>query len=119
MFTVFGKCTIKNSVTAMLHSQARYCSMSTVSDLVLMEPWSASKESITKITMNNAKKRNCLSSEMMRALISNLQKANAQSHCQVIVLHGNGPILSAGHDLKELLSASQNGDQSRLQQVFQ
>ena len=113
MFGMFGKC--RNTASTVFHSQVRYCSMS--NDLVLMEPWSASKESITKITMNNPKKRNCLSSEMMRALISNIQAANSQSSTQVIVLNGNGPILSAGHDLKELLAASKDGDQSKLQQV--
>ena len=84
-----------------------------------MEPWNEGSNAITKITMNNPKKRNCLSLEMMEALTSKINVANAANNIQVIVLNGNGPILSAGHDLKELLAASQNNDKQKLQHIFE
>lgn len=87
-------------------------------DLVLMEPWNECNNAITKITVNNPKKRNCLSLEMMNKLISKINLASAANNIQVIVINGNGPILSAGHDLKELLTASQNNDREKLEEIF-
>ena len=115
---MLSKFATHKSIRASALFSARFCSSNIQNDLVLLEPWSSECKAITKITMNNPKKRNCLSTDMMQQLTNRINEANILDQTQVIVLNGNGPIFSAGHDLKELLSASQNNEQEKLQNIF-
>src|SRR5258705_13354018 len=58
----------------------------------------------TTITMNRPDRRNALSSEHM-AELTDAFRAAAASDTRGIVLAGNGPVFSAGHDFRETLGA--------------
>jgi enoyl-CoA hydratase/carnithine racemase len=58
---------------------------------------------IAVITMNRPEKRNALSLNMMRELDGALAAAGQDAAARAIVLRGEGPAFSAGHDLRELL----------------
>jgi enoyl-CoA hydratase/carnithine racemase len=72
------------------------------SDLVLEE---ATVGGILRLTMNDMKRRNALSEEMMAALTSAFYQAELDSSVRVIVLAANGPAYSAGHDLKQITAS--------------
>ena len=57
--------------------------------------------------------RNALSLKMLRALRSELEAATADDAVRVIVLEGEGPAFSAGHDLKEITMHRADADQGR------
>lgn len=54
------------------------------------------------LTLNRGKQRNPLSSQMIGALTETLSAAYADDSVRVIVITAEGPVFSAGHDLKEL-----------------
>ncbi|MFQ5407082.1 MAG: enoyl-CoA hydratase [Anaerolineales bacterium] len=54
------------------------------------------------VTMNRGKKRNSLSTDLMRALTAELERQSARPECRVILLRAAGPAFCAGHDLREL-----------------
>ncbi|HET7405948.1 MAG TPA: enoyl-CoA hydratase-related protein [Mycobacteriales bacterium] len=58
----------------------------------------------TTITMNRPQRRNALSLEHMRELIDAFARAG-ESDALGIVLAGNGPVFSAGHDFADVVSA--------------
>ncbi|MEO6834299.1 MAG: enoyl-CoA hydratase [Candidatus Tumulicola sp.] len=58
---------------------------------------------IVVLTMNRAERRNALSLEMMRELDDALAAAAREPGARVVILRGEGPAFSAGHDLRELL----------------
>lgn len=58
---------------------------------------------VAVITMNHPEKRNALSLSMMRELEGALAAAGQDAAVRAIVLRGEGPAFSAGHDLRELL----------------
>lgn len=58
---------------------------------------------IRTITLNNPKKRNCLSLEMMKEFDKYLSDADK---LRIVILRASGSVFSSGHDLKELASAS-------------
>ena len=55
------------------------------------------------LTMNRPERRNALSLEMMLELDSALEAAGRETEARAVVLCGNGPAFSAGHDLRELI----------------
>ena len=55
------------------------------------------------ISMNRPEKRNALSLNMMRELDAALAEAGEDAAVRAVVLRGEGPAFSAGHDLRELL----------------
>ena len=61
-------------------------------------------DGIASITMTRADKRNALSLGMMRELIRAFTAAASHSATRAIVLRGEGPAFSAGHDLSELIA---------------
>eukprot|EP00112_Aurelia_sp_Birch-Aquarium-sp1_P013073 Seg2760.1 transcript_id=Seg2760.1/GoldUCD/mRNA.D3Y31 product="Enoyl-CoA hydratase domain-containing protein 3 mitochondrial" protein_id=Seg2760.1/GoldUCD/D3Y31 len=63
------------------------------------------KGGICHITLQNVKKRNSLSVSMLDELKKNLTEAGGKQETQVIILSANGPVFSAGHNLKELLAS--------------
>ncbi len=65
--------------------------------------------SVAAITMNRPERRNALSVAMMTDLIGALRGLAAQPQTRAIILAGNGPAFSAGHDLRELVGRDING----------
>eukprot|EP00794_Sanderia_malayensis_P011875 gene11875-13107_t len=61
-------------------------------------------EGVYHITLDNVKKRNSLSMSMLEQLKKNLNVISKKEDAHVIILSSNGPVFSAGHNLKELLS---------------
>jgi|TARA_B110000305_G_C19376074_1_gene607040 enoyl-CoA hydratase/carnithine racemase len=80
------------------------------SDLVLEE---ATVGGILRLTMNDMKRRNALSEEMMAALTSAFYHAELDSSVRVIVLAANGPAYSAGHDLKQITASRTQVDNGK------
>ena len=61
------------------------------------------------ITMNRPQKRNALSLDHMRELIQAFSEVG-ESSALGIVLAGNGPVFSAGHDFADVVEADLSGD---------
>ena len=57
---------------------------------------------VATITMNRPERRNALSLSMMTDLIDALRGVARQPATRAIILAGNGPVFSAGHDLREM-----------------
>lgn len=62
---------------------------------------------IATLTLNHPQKRNALSREMLQALHDRLAQLQNDRHSQVVILKANGPVFSAGHDLKELVAVNE------------
>ncbi len=54
------------------------------------------------LTLNRPDQRNALSIELLRALEAAQEEIARDPAVRVVVLGGNGPVFSAGHDLKEM-----------------
>ncbi|XP_013775159.1 enoyl-CoA hydratase domain-containing protein 3, mitochondrial-like [Limulus polyphemus] len=82
--------------------QGRVCIHSSSICPTQEKPTLCSQENgVRRITLNNPKKRNILSLSMLDSLkedLSNLDKNNLSC----ILISGNGPVFSSGHDLQEL-----------------
>jgi enoyl-CoA hydratase/carnithine racemase len=57
------------------------------------------------VTLNHPEKRNALSRAMLAALKERMNRLAGDSSVRVIILRANGPVFSAGHDLRELAAA--------------
>jgi len=57
---------------------------------------------IAVVTMARPEKRNALSLELMRELVDAFRAAGSEPETRAVVLRGEGPAFSAGHDLREL-----------------
>ena len=66
---------------------------------------------VYRLTLNDAKKRNALSEEMMAKLKSLLTDATDNKSIRVIIIAGNGPAFCSGHDLKQMTAGRDNYDQ--------
>lgn len=69
---------------------------------------------IRKIIMNNPKKRNALSMEMMTSLYEDITKDINNKDLRVIILSANGPVFSSGHDLKELVNTRERSEHAKI-----
>ena len=67
-------------------------------------------EKIGILTLNNPEKRNSLSEKVLKAMIENLNKIeadyNSGNPAKVLIINAMGPVFSSGHDLKELSTVS-------------
>src|SRR5262249_342620 len=61
------------------------------------------RDGIAVLILNHPQKRNALSTEMLKALKEIFDGIAADSSVRVVVLRANGPVFSAGHDLRELV----------------
>jgi enoyl-CoA hydratase/carnithine racemase len=61
---------------------------------------------VATITLNRAERRNALSVEVMRELTATLEALGEDPAVRVVILRGNGPAFSAGHDIREMLDRS-------------
>ena len=78
-------------------------------DSILLEEFIAN--GVYRLTLNDAKKRNTLSEEMMAKLKSSLTEARDNKSIRVIIIAGNGPAFCSGHDLKQMTAGRDNDDQ--------
>jgi enoyl-CoA hydratase/carnithine racemase len=60
------------------------------------------QDGIVTLTMNRAEKRNALSVAMMSEMTTELKAIGARRDARAVIIAGNGPAFSAGHDLSEL-----------------
>ena len=58
---------------------------------------------IAYVTMNRPRRRNALSLDHMRELISCFKSIGEEKQAQVVILRGEGPAFCAGHDLSEMV----------------
>ena len=58
---------------------------------------------VARITLANPQRRNALSLELMRRLTQGLHELGEKTDVGVIVMAGEGPAFSAGHDLSEMV----------------
>ncbi len=65
------------------------------------------------ITLAHPARRNALSLAMIGALHAALREAAANAAIRVVILAGDGPAFSAGHDLKEIQAARAGADKGR------
>ncbi len=70
-------------------------------------------EGVTTLTLNRPRQRNSLSEALMAALTSEMAAIAEDPSVRVVVLAANGPVFSAGHDLKELTAAREQEDRGR------
>jgi enoyl-CoA hydratase/carnithine racemase len=63
---------------------------------------------VATLTMNRPERRNALSLAMMRELMAAVRAVSADPQTRVMVLAGNGPAFSAGHDLREMIGRDIN-----------
>jgi len=61
-----------------------------------------SKNGVRRITLNDLRKRNALSLALLDELKSELLHSSQDPETRVVIIGHNGPVFSAGHDLKEL-----------------
>jgi len=61
---------------------------------------------IATVTLNRPEKRNPLSLALMEELIATFRAIGARRDVAVVILTGNGPAFSAGHDLSEMTGRS-------------
>ena len=73
---------------------------------------------IAWLTMNRPKRMNTLSRAMISALSIELDKIAEDPEIRVVVLKGAGVAFSAGHDLKEILEASDRSDDQEIEDTI-
>ena len=62
---------------------------------------------IATLTLNRPEARNALSTGLMAALQTELDRISSDRHIRVVVIAANGPAFCAGHDLREVRSTPQ------------
>lgn len=73
------------------------------------------EDAVAVITMRRPDRRNALSLAMMRELEEAVVLTSGQAGVKVLILAGEGPAFSAGHDLREL----RGGSQSEYDEIFE
>jgi enoyl-CoA hydratase/carnithine racemase len=68
---------------------------------------------VRHLVLNRAEKRNSFNSELVEATGAALQAAADDSSVRVVVLRGDGPVFSAGMDVKELASLASTPERLR------
>ncbi len=79
------------------------------------------RDGIARLTLNNARARNPLSEAMLEALAAAFKTIAGDRSVRAVVLAANGPVFSAGHDLKELTAHRNDPDRGRayFERIFQ
>jgi enoyl-CoA hydratase/carnithine racemase len=62
------------------------------------------------LTLNRPMQRNALSEATLRALLDALERNKHEAAIRAVVLAADGPVFSAGHDLKELTARRSDAD---------
>ena len=74
------------------------------------------KDTIAILTLNRPNQQNALSTDLMRALVSKLDKIKNNKNIKVVTLFANGNNFCAGHDLKEL---KLDRSEKRFKEIFE
>ena len=73
-----------------------------------MEPLLVEQDgSVLRLTLNRPQARNALNLAMMDSLHESLRRANRDPDVRCVLISGNGPVFSAGGDLKELATGAE------------
>ncbi|XP_039300836.1 enoyl-CoA hydratase domain-containing protein 3, mitochondrial isoform X2 [Nilaparvata lugens] len=73
---------------------------------------------VRKIVMANPKTRNALSVDMMEDLIDDVSLNWCDTNLRCIVISGEGPVFSSGHNLKELALTGEKDELAEKRRVF-
>jgi enoyl-CoA hydratase/carnithine racemase len=65
------------------------------------------REGIVRLTLNRPERRNALSRELLVALEHSLRTIAGDRTARVVIIGGNGPVFSSGHDLAEMAGLSE------------
>ncbi len=68
------------------------------------------------LTLNRPEKRNALSLDVLSEMLVRLDEVAQDPEIRIVVLRGEGPVFSAGHDIREL--RSHNEDLPYLRRIF-
>ena len=71
------------------------------------------KDGVATLTLNRPDARNALSEALIAALIGELDAIAKDRSVRAVIVAGNGPAFSAGHDLKEMTSHRNEPDRGR------
>lgn len=71
------------------------------------------EKGVLRLTLNDARRRNALSEEMLQLLGQAVADAGANAAVRVVVLAANGPAFCAGHELKQLTAGRAAPDGGR------
>ncbi len=71
------------------------------------------RDGIALLTLNRPETRNAISAAMIEALVTALASIRADKAVRAVVLAANGPVFSAGHDVKELTARRADPDGGR------
>ena len=71
------------------------------------------EKGVLRLTLNDARRRNALSEEMLQLLGQAVADAGANAAVRVVVVAANGPAFCAGHDLKQLTAGRAAPDGGR------
>ena len=74
------------------------------------------EDTIAILTLNRPNLQNALSTDLMRALVSKLDKIKNNKSIKVVTLFANGNNFCAGHDLKEL---KLDRSEKRFKEIFE
>lgn len=69
---------------------------------------------VVTVALNRPDKRNALSLNLMREVVDCLSMIGRDEKAKVVVLRGNGPAFSAGHDIREMAA----GDIQKYRTIF-
>src|SRR5262245_44747782 len=65
------------------------------------------EDGVAFLTLNHPEKRNALSRAMLTALRERLTECANDDAVRIVIVKGNGPAFSAGHDLREMVDATE------------
>ena len=71
------------------------------------------KDKILKLILNDSNNFNTLSEQMIKELDSNLYNCAKNNNVKVIIIAANGPVFSAGHNLKDINSHRLDNDKGK------
>lgn len=62
---------------------------------------------VARLTLNRPQRRNALSFELLNRLHEAIGRIRCDTSVRVVVIAGNGPVFSSGHDLSEMVGKSE------------
>lgn len=71
-----------------------------------------SQKGIVRLTLNRPERRNALSFELLSHLDRGIRALASDPSARVVVIAGNGPVFSSGHDLAEMAGKSEQAYQA-------
>ncbi|WP_439106162.1 enoyl-CoA hydratase [Congregibacter sp.] len=77
----------------------------------------STRNNVRWITLDREKQRNPLSLQMLHSLIDALERAGDDPAVRAIVIAANGPVFSAGHDLREMSKSDGESRESQVQRM--